>query len=148
MHPTVSEQLRSVRLVVEQSMSNQDPDGNRANGALMRLRKLEDTWQEVIPFLRWDNSALRNLLRAHGHRASTELQRRITEIAVAEDSHCRFDELHAINKELRHALSELVSETYAEGLDNEPSDASTDYWEYMNARLTRHPSRPSAWRPS
>jgi hypothetical protein len=138
MHPTVSQQLREVRRVLRDVVL---PEVNGAyaretlSAALGTLGMLQGAWERVMPFLRWDNDQVVQILAAVAGDTPDELASRIsTALAAGPPDPADFDATHERNLELRGLLAEAVPALT--GADGTPTPALVTY---VRERMARYP---------
>ncbi len=156
MHPTVTEQLREIRRVLAEVVMPEvggDYAREALQAALATLGMLEGAWDRVLPFLRWDNERVAQLLSeldgVAAHAGPTGLldDRMAGRIAAAISADppdpTDFAALHRRNLELRALLAEAVPALVActGGVPPEPVVA------YVRERIDRYPFTGTAALP-
>jgi hypothetical protein len=132
MFPTVGQQLRETRRILTDVVAP-EVSGDYAAAALddvlATLSVLETAWDQILPFLQWDNGQLAVLL---GHSSvDADLAERIA-VARATDPPDPLDFLavHERNLELRALLAEVIGQ-----LGPDASGVTA----YVRERISRYP---------
>jgi hypothetical protein len=111
-YPTIDEQLREARRILEEVVAPEvhgDYPADTLRAVLSALQMLEGAWSEVLPFLHWDNQATAELLDAALDHGVGPLGDRIrTALARPPADAIDVGAAHRRNLELRELLSELV----------------------------------------
>lgn len=111
MRPTISEQLRATRRILNEAVLPQIDNNYSARileMALSNLEMLETAWANVLPFLRWDNEAALKLLRQLRNEVGSDLASAIDQA----ESDPSGDSLDASALQARNeALQALVQKT-------------------------------------
>jgi len=116
-HPTVDEQLREARRILEEVVEPEvqtDYPADTLRAVLSALQMLEGAWSEVLPFLHWDNEATAALLDAALHHdVAGDLGARIrVSLARPPADATDVEAAHRRNLELRALLTEVVPWTF------------------------------------
>lgn len=85
MRPTISEQLRETQRILNDVVAPclDDYAAQILAKALANLEMLETSWQDVVPFLHWDNAASLALLKKLRQEADADLASMIDEAESA-----------------------------------------------------------------
>lgn len=137
MHPTIDEQLAGIARLIERAAERdpEDPALQRLQTAAGTLRRIAGSWAEILPFLTWDNDAMKRLLE--DHRAALSKAQQVQLAALAADA---IDPLcarsaHERNKALRGLLAELIQD-----LPSEASQLREAVGTHLKERIAREPS--------
>jgi hypothetical protein len=139
MHPTVDEQLRGVRRLLDAVASDErlSPGSAEAlHDARLIVRRLESSWSAVLPFLDWDNRATETLL--------ADLARLLPGVpppVARTGPELEFEVAHRRNVDLRARLAEAVRVLDSAGLDPDSAvRARALVVSHLRERLRRDPA--------
>jgi len=110
LHPTIDEQLEGIARLIDRTMERHpdDPSVDRLRDAAGTLRRVANSWAAMLPFLSWDNAAMRALLEKLDAKPPRAVAARARASAAAERDPLDVRAAHDENKLLRGLLAEVV----------------------------------------
>jgi hypothetical protein len=148
MYPTPSDQLREIRRVLGDVVLPEVAGAyarETLEAALATLGMLEGAWDRVLPFLRWDNDRVAELLVELGPAVDADLAGRISAAAsAARPDPADFDASHRRNLDLRGLLATAVPTLAASAGGGLPEPLVA----YIRERIARYPFSATAVLPT
>lgn len=138
MRPTVSEQLRETRRIMNDVILPELPEGYSRqifDKLMSNLLVVEHCWSRVVPFLKWDNDAARRTLEAVKDQVGPDLSGEIA--ALGSDDAGDADDVDLLqrgNARLQALVQRAVAECGAAGRNI--------IHDFLMGRTARYPMRP------
>lgn len=142
MRPTISEQLRQTARLLEDVVApdlTSEYSARVLRGLVKNLRMLETSWDQVVPFLQWDNEETSKLLDASTHIVPAALAARLAARPSELPDPLDACAVQKHNYTIRGLLSEAISEIDpASDHDSSVRNAITTH---LKKRTSRYPMR-------
>jgi hypothetical protein len=144
MHPTVDEQLRGVRRLLDGVAAGEQLSPRSAaalQDARSILRRLESSWSAVVPFLDWDNRATAALLDEVASLVPGAALPAPHPLPLTAEPELDFEVAHRRNLALRAALTDVIAALATPGVDPAAADRARGLVAtHLRERLARDPA--------